>query len=1043
MRWLLPISLLLAHQLRAQESLRFDRIDFEDGLGSSWIFDIAEDSIGFIWFAGHTGLSRFDGVSCKHFMKDVKDLHSLSENQVFKLLATSQNRLLCSTIGGGLSILNQANGQFLNYNKNTDLGIPSNFVSTGVQVDSNTFYFSMGRPNSLVKLSVENDSISYDEIPLEWSTPKISWHENKTAELLRDPLDPRILWIIGNFRIYKFDTKTEQLSLKSEFDFLAEKGYSHELIKAAFWLDETHIFMSIYGRGYCSFDVVTGSLTDLMDEPETHGYTWTAKKMRDGSVWLGGTDGHIFRYSIEGNTILEIIPENVDLRNDRIETIFESSTGSIYIGTTNSGVLHYDPSANKFDVFHLPPEMLGERRSIFYNGILHKKKPSYFVTRLYEDYISRYDLETHQLEKLSGGFGDFSGIVNFAYWQDDRILFYTQNAVFEINQTGSSLTPFDLPLLESALHTRKDRIRLLATDQEETLVAVCRDFVYLKNGAEASILNLPAGENATLPCAQGVGITDDAIYLLCRETLQRLDMKTHTFSDLKLTGKEGFENLNDWRDFEILNDTFYISSGSAGVMIAVEAGDSLRMVDWLTAPNGILSNNVYASSADEQGALWFSTGLGLVRYDPYGSSSINFSYLQNLPDLYQDRPIYVNDSGFFAINDDAAILSGRIDDLATAGTHTRLVFNSIMVNGKEILEGISYPQDLDFRLEYKQNAFNFAWSHLYASAAPYYQLFYKLEGFDEEWILAKSPYEANYTNMPSGDFTFLVKAESVANRAALSQARIGLSIAAPFYATWWFRAIVILMAAALVTAFLKYRINTIRKEQSMIVAYDKQLADLKMQFLRAQMNPHFMFNSLNSIKHFILTNEREKASEYLSNFAQLIRSILSFSNARYISLADELNTLETYIGLERIRFSNGFEYQIKVSPFIDPTALLVQPLIFQPYVENAVWHGLMHKETDRILKIEIAEDQNMLTCSISDNGIGREKSASIKTKSNTRKSLGLQISELRMKSQDASTNVKMVDLKSDDGTALGTRVLISLPLKYIQTKTKTETYEDD
>jgi LytS/YehU family sensor histidine kinase len=227
----------------------------------------------------------------------------------------------------------------------------------------------------------------------------------------------------------------------------------------------------------------------------------------------------------------------------------------------------------------------------------------------------------------------------------------------------------------------------------------------------------------------------------------------------------------------------------------------------------------------------------------------------------------------------------------------------------------------------------------------------------------------------------------------------------------------------------------------LIVAYDKQLADLKMQFLRAQMNPHFMFNSLNSIKHFILTNEREKASEYLSNFAQLIRSILSFSNARYISLADELNTLETYVGLERIRFSDGFDYQIKVSESIDPSALLVQPLIFQPYVENAVWHGLMHKESQRRLEIEISENKNMLTCSITDNGIGREKSASIKSKSNTRKSLGLQISELRMKAQDANTTVEIIDLKSENGTSLGTRVLISLPLKY--TQTKSDNHEDD
>lgn len=1032
---LMALLFLLGLTLRAQEVMRFENIDFEDGLGSSWIFDIAEDSAGFIWFGGHTGLSRFDGVSCIHYLKDVKNPLSLSENQVFRLLAADSKRLFCSTIGGGLSVLRLDEGRFINYNQSTERNFPSNYVSAAVKMAPDTFYFLMGRPNSLVKCIFDGDSISYSETPLEWTSDNIFWRENKARHILRDPLNPDILWIVGNFRVYRFDSKKEELTLKSEFDFMLNGAYQYDLIRAVVWLDEHHIFMSIHGRGLCSFDTRTGLLTDLFKNSEITEFIISSCKLKDGTIWMGGENGSIYRYTPEGSNLQEIIPENRNLHNDRIESIFESSEGSIYLATINMGVLRYEPSANKFNVFILPPGLESGRKNEFSNGILHTKKPWYFLINYDENFVSKFNLETKTFEKLKGYAENNFGWGNFAMWQDEKILVHNQKAIFEISSDGSEIVPLNLPLLASELKKDNQNIRLMATDKSGLLVAVCSNFIYLLQDSSESIVLNDRGENSMNTCARDIQINNESVYFLCLESVQRLDLKTGKFSELTLVGNDVLPAINDWRNFEIVNDTLYFSSGSAGVMKAVIDGNNLNLIDWLTAPNGIISNNVYATSADEPGKIWFSTGLGLVRYIPSENTSINFSYLQNLPSVYQDRPVSINDLGYFAINNSKVILSGKVENLIAADTTTRLIFNSILVNGKEYIKGICYPQQLGFALEYNQNALNFAWSQLHSSTASFYNLYYTLEGFDEQWWPAKTPYEANYTNIPPGKYTFKVKSESVSNKKILTEARVALFIAAPFWATWWFRTIIALLLISAIVAFFKYRINTIRKEQRLIVEYDRQLADLKMQFLRAQMNPHFMFNSLNSIKHFILTNEREKASEYLSNFAQLIRSILSFSNTRFISLADELSTLETYIGLERIRFSDGFEYEIKVSDDIDPTALLVQPLIFQPYVENAVWHGLMHKESDRRLDIEITMSKNMLNCSITDNGIGREKSASIKTKSNTRKSLGLQISELRMKSQDANTKVEIIDIKSDGGIPLGTRVLISLPLKYFETKT--------
>jgi LytS/YehU family sensor histidine kinase len=216
---------------------------------------------------------------------------------------------------------------------------------------------------------------------------------------------------------------------------------------------------------------------------------------------------------------------------------------------------------------------------------------------------------------------------------------------------------------------------------------------------------------------------------------------------------------------------------------------------------------------------------------------------------------------------------------------------------------------------------------------------------------------------------------------------------------------------------------------------EQRTIELEMQALRAQMNPHFVFNSLNSIHRFILENNRAQASHFLTKFSRLIRLILLNSQTSFISLESELEALSLYLDLESLRFDYYFSYNISVHPEIDVSELNIPPLIMQPYVENAIWHGLMQKKERGHLDIDLLEENECLLIRISDNGIGRKKAAEKASKSATlHKSSGIRITSERISrlknSYMKGPKVTINDLVFDDGSAAGTEVIIKIPKTY-------------
>jgi putative methionine-R-sulfoxide reductase with GAF domain len=227
-----------------------------------------------------------------------------------------------------------------------------------------------------------------------------------------------------------------------------------------------------------------------------------------------------------------------------------------------------------------------------------------------------------------------------------------------------------------------------------------------------------------------------------------------------------------------------------------------------------------------------------------------------------------------------------------------------------------------------------------------------------------------------------------------------------------------------------------QKAEIEILKNKQKATESRLQSLRLQMNPHFLFNALNSIQQMILANEELVATRYLSRFSKLLRSILVHSDKEMISLREELEILRLYVELESVRFKDSFSYVIDCDEDLDPDEIKIPTLLVQPFVENAIWHGLMHKDGDRKLRVAFSEKENYIECVVEDNGIGRQKARELRFsagKDNQHTSKGIQVSMERLQSLQKNGgppgHLIIHDLTDPAGQPLGTRVEIQFPVQ--------------
>lgn len=447
----------------------------------------------------------------------------------------------------------------------------------------------------------------------------------------------------------------------------------------------------------------------------------------------------------------------------------------------------------------------------------------------------------------------------------------------------------------------------------------------------------------------------------------------------------------------------------------------------LGVAQGLPSGRCFGICPDQKGDLWVLTNGGLAWIDHRSLRVRSFNGedglpegLSMLPHRLADGRIRLGRTGGFCEFQPDALLRQRVDP--------RMLVGGFRIFDRECADSLGLQAGRPITLSYQQNFFSLEFASADLALAHKLTYAYRLRGFDADWINSGKSRVASYTNVPPGSYTLEVRSALEGSWNAVGLA-IPILIRPPYWQTWWFRVLAVVLVGGLAVLLYRWRIRGVRREAALRHAFTQQIARTEMAALRAQMNPHFVFNCLSSINRYILVNQPDEASAYLTKFARLIRLILDNSRTETVLLRKELDAIGLYVEMEQMRFNHRFAYRLDIAPEVQPEHMEVPPLLIQPFVENAIWHGLMHKKGAGLLQLRLFLEGQRLCVVIEDDGVGRRKAAELKSRSATvNKSHGMQLSSERIAAINrlygTQAHVSTEDLLDAAGEAAGTRITL-------------------
>jgi hypothetical protein len=336
------------------------------------------------------------------------------------------------------------------------------------------------------------------------------------------------------------------------------------------------------------------------------------------------------------------------------------------------------------------------------------------------------------------------------------------------------------------------------------------------------------------------------------------------------------------------------------------------------------------------------------------------------------------------------------------------------------------------QFNYLQNDFTFQIGGVHLSEGDYIKYQWCLEGYDEDWRKVSIEHTANYTNLSHGSYKLRLRAKVPASDWSEIKS-YSFSISPPVWRTGWFIGLICLLIIGCIYTSVYYIQLYKHRQQSQRLHQQKQKAELELKALRAQFNPHFVFNILNSIQSIIMERDDEKAIDYLYDFSVLMRTTLNFSSLKVIPFSDELDFLKRYVNLEQIRFEKPFQFEVVIDDLVDVHNIKMPPLVLQPYIENAIKHGLFNKKEKlgRKLSLSFSIKNECLKCIIVDNGIGRSAADRKKDKSHVSKGITMmkeRIDYLNIAYETTDFTHSISDVLNDNKVVVGTEVILYIPI---------------
>ncbi|MES2647751.1 MAG: histidine kinase [Bacteroidota bacterium] len=465
----------------------------------------------------------------------------------------------------------------------------------------------------------------------------------------------------------------------------------------------------------------------------------------------------------------------------------------------------------------------------------------------------------------------------------------------------------------------------------------------------------------------------------------------------------------------------------------IEKGSN-RITRTIQKQQGLATNLIIGLLTDKSGDVWVIGNRGLARYSPQSGKLTSFDAKDGA--LQNNHKVVA-----YHLSYDGEVFIGSEDGLnyfyPNALTGSLLPLRVFVTEAATQDSTFYTPYLTSISLPPKQNNLTLQYLVVDFKIAPYLQYRYMLNGFDTAWVYTGNQRQARYTNLPASTYQFIVQASVNGKEWFAPENPLSITIQKAWWNYSWLQFLLLLLSVAGLYIIYRVRIKQIREKEQLTTDFEKKISQVHMNLLRAQMNPHFIYNSLNSINSFILKSDRANASNYLTKFSRLMRLILDNSRNEWVTLENDLKALDLYIQLEALRFNQAFSYTIKNESITPSDGLLLPPMLLQPFVENAIWHGLLYRtEPGGQLQISVTERNKRLYISIDDNGIGRKAAATKKAKSALQqKSYGIKITEERIATvnQVFKTNVKVTftDKFTPEGVAIGTTVLLEMDCLYL------------
>ncbi len=963
------------------QQYNFKNYSVENGLPYVQIFTMFQDSKGYLWSGGYGGLSKFNGKTFKNYSPK----NGLANHYVNAITEFKPGLISVGTING-LSMIDGASNQIKNFYIKD--GLPSNNVTAFC--NDPRIGLCIGTKNGLCI----------------WNGKKIiqvPFFKNIGVTCLLFSLKNGVM-VGTNKGLYKQIKNTlmyyaviDTVNVTCTAEDKKGKIYTgtHDGLYVA------DIFKNTIGVFHINNGLIDEDITSLISD-------------QNGVVWIGSQTG-LVSFDEKEFSYYNI---GLDNNSNHISSLLIDYEKNLWIGT-HSGLYKY--RGKGFTVYDRKNGLGG---AFIYQIIRDNKQNLWIGTeangvyKFSDGFFKNYSVS----QGLSG-----NRVPAILPLNDGSIWFGTDKGISILNNNVFSdlNTQKNFKLRESVFCLFKDSKNTIWAGGKNGLCSI------KKKGAFFDITNYALG--STIIDKGGC-----EVWSILEDASGAIWAGTYQIGLFKLEGKKFKRQAIS--SPEPVSTAFDMCADNIGNIYAATLNGVLvfnpqkHSYNFISEKDGLSSELVYTIGLTrDKKFLWAGTNQGINRID-----------IDKLNNNITDIKSYGKTDGFTGVESnshgiyedtDSSIWFGTVNGLIkytpgefyvnnnlskTTITNIKLSFKDTLLNS-----GVVLP--------YSLNNISFEFDGISLTNPDKVLYSYKLEGFDKTWSPPTDINFVKYDNLTPGKYTFNVKSCNNDGIWNIEGVQFKLQLKPPFYKTWWFTIGILIFTCAIIVGIFRLRLNQLNKKQKEKAQQDVEISKAELKALRAQMNPHFVFNSLNSIQHYILNSKSEEAAKYLNKFAKLIRLILNNSDKPMVTINEDLEALILYLELEKMRFDNKFTYSIKIHEEVDGDYDEIPPMLVQPYIENAILHGINPKTGTGHITIEICIINQFIKISIIDDGIGREKSKSVLSIQlvNKHRSLGMKITKDRLRIlntiHQSNLSVNVTDLYDTNKNSKGTRVDLFIP----------------